>query len=898
MTSTQIETNIKELIHSFSKDTFIYDLLLAYGQPKATINRLKQGTANLSKDENTILLKKKLYYKLVEDADLHHTIDDLSKDSSIHAHNPRFIIVTDNQTILSVDTKTEETLDIEIERLDKHYDFFLPWAGMEKSQHQNENPADVKAAEKMALLFDNINRDNPADEYGAMIPIKEFMVELLFCYYAEDTNMFKDGIFTNGIISHTQEDGSDLSKYLFRLFYVLATDYEDRVGLPAHLNAFPYVGGALFARRYATPVFTKTTRKIIIECGQLDWAAINPDIFGSMMQGIVTNEDRGSIGMHYTSVPNIMKVIEPLFLNNLYEEFDKAKGNQTKLNSLLVRLSKIKIFDPACGSGNFLIIVYKELRRLEIKICKEANLLPLSGIKFDNFHGMDIVQFSAWITNVSLWIAKHQMNIEYFEILGKIVPTLPLKEKEHANIRSGNACRSNWESICSKDIDDEIYVLGNPPYVGSRKQTEEQKEDLKLIYKDNYKNLDYVSAWFMKATNYLVGYNNIKCGFVSTNSICQGLQTSLVWDRVLLSRDLEFSFAHQSFIWRNNASNNAGIIVVIIGIRNKSSKPKYIINNNIRTLVSNISPYLVEGGNLTVQSRNSPLSNFPKINNGNMAADGGFLFFTKQEKNTFVNRNSHLEKYFKRAYGSVEYINDKIKWCLWLENVELDVINNNQELLNIINSVKDVRIKSSRPQLASKPHLFAQITQNTKYNFMIIPKVSSEARDYIPIGILDKDNISTDLSFIISNPPIYLLSVLISKMHMVWVKSIGGKMKTDYRYSKKICYNTFPFPLISDIRKEELIQNTFRILEEREKHSDRTLAQLYDPDKMPEGLKEAHHLNDLVVEKCYRSQPFRNDAERLEYLFTLYEKMIEEENTKGSLFEESTKKKRKRRVNA
>ena len=887
MNITQIENNLSKLIKKFDKNTFIYDLLLAYNLPKATITRLQKGTANLSKVEGEVSLKKKLFFKEVYNEDLHLSITNIAKEIK---HNQRFVIVTDYKTILAKDTKMNITLDIPLTDLPKNYDFFLPWAGMEKAQHQDENPADIKAAVKMAKLFDEIKNDNDDDSPEFLHSLNIFLSRLLFCFFAEDSEIFEDNQFSNAIASHTQKDGSDLKKYLDTLFEVLNTPQSKRTGLPEYLNAFPYVNGGLFADKHGTPIFSSSSRKAIIESGSLSWADINPDIFGSMFQAVNHADSRGTLGQHFTSVPNIMKVIEPLFLNDLKEEFENSRGNNKKLNQLLYRLKNIKIFDPACGSGNFLIIAYKELRRLEMGIFKEMGAFALSEISLNQFYGIELDDFAHEIAILALWLTKHQMNVEFFKEFGRTSPTLPLTDA--GNIVQGNACRLDWEEVCPKNENDEIYILGNPPYLGSRNQTTLQKEDLKLVLTNKYKSLDYISAWFLKASNYIDGIR-AKYSFVSTNSICQGEQVQLLWGRILSFKQ-EIIFAHQNFKWTNNAKNRAGVTVVIIGVGNTNNEAKFIYTPKAIKKVSAISPYLTKGSGTIVRSRQQPLSNFPEMNFGNMPADSGKLLFSKVDMYEFIDKEPKSKNYFKRVYGSEELINGKERWCLWLENINKTELVNLSHISQLISELKDIREKSSRPKLANIPHLFAQITQDTTKDFIIIPSVSSERRKYIPMAFLNKENISTNLCLIISSGTPWLMSILQSQFHQIWTRSIGGQLETRIRYSKEVIYNTFPFPNISTQRKEELTQCTLKIIDERLKHSEKTLAQLYDPDKMPEGLKEAHHENDLAVERCYRSTPFSSNEERLEYLFKLYEKMIQEEKDKDTFFAKD-KKTRKRK---
>ncbi len=878
MNIAQIEANLQKLIKSIQKDSFIYDLLLAYGQPKASITRLQKGGLNLSKAEDEILWKKKLFFKSAKSKDLHALIDEIKKDPAVTRHEPRFVIVTDFKTLLAIDRKTTDTLDIPIEQIAKHFDFFLPWAGMEKAQHQNENPADVKAAEKMAKLYDELKKDNPIKTAEQVHNLNVFLSRLLFCFFAEDTGIFEASQFTNAISSHTQVDGSDLHTYLDKLFEVMNT--EKRTKLPAYLEEFPYVNGGLFRNKHTAPRFTRRSRQAIIDSGELDWSAINPDIFGSMIQAVVTPEHRGGMGMHYTSVPNIMKVIEPLFLTELYGELEAAKGNAKKLMSLLHRIWKIKIFDPACGSGNFLIIAYRELRRLEMGIFKElrkksVDYFGFSQIQLSNFYGIELDDFAHEIAILSLWLAEHQMNQLFLKEFGNVKPALPLTST--GNIIQGNACRLDWEVICPKEKGDEIYILGNPPYLGARVQDEIQKEDLSFVFKNipKYKDLDYIACWFYKGAKYIKDFNAI-FGFVSTNSICQGEQVANLWPHIF-DLNMEIGFAHTSFKWKNNAKANAGVSVVIIGIRNNLLKTrKFLFFDKKKVVVGNINAYLTHGQNTIVERSHSPISNFPPMPKGNMPYDGGNLILTTKEKDEIIFKYPQAKKFIKKLKGSLEFINGIERWCLWLHDKDYEFAVTIPPINKRLNAVKEIRMKSpdkSANKLSERPHQFREINETVKQS-IVIPSVSSENRKYIPIGFVGSDTIITNLAFAIYDAPFWLFSVLTSSMHMTWIRAVCGSLETRIRYSSVLGYNTFPFPNITESQKKELEKHVYRILEEREKHSEKTLAQLYDPDKMPDGLREAHHQNDLAIERIYRSKPFSSDEERLEYLFKLYEEMI------------------------
>jgi hypothetical protein len=894
MNITQIEENLQKIVKSFKKETFVFDLLLAYGVPKSTIKKL-EGGLNLSKVIGEIIWKKKLFYKLETKQDIHKLIAIVKADPKTKKHSPRFILITDNKTLLAYDTKTTDSLDIPILEIAKHFDFLLPLVGMEKAQHQNENPADVKAAEKMAKLYDEIKKDNPTKTHAEVHNLNVFLSRLLFCFFAEDTGIFDKGQFTLGIGSHTQLDGSDLNSYLDKLFEVMNTEHSKRKKLPAYLEAFDYVNGGLFRNKHHAPIFTRRSRQAIIDSGELDWSAINPDIFGSMIQAVITPEHRGGLGMHYTSVPNIMKVIEPLFLNDLHEEFEAAKGNAKKLNTLLKRIGNIKIFDPACGSGNFLIIAYKELRRLEIKIFKSLNTLALSNISLGNFYGIELDDFAHEVAILSLWLAEHQMNQEFFKEFGRTKPALPLKET--GNIVHGNATRLSWEKVCPKNEADEIYILGNPPYLGARLQSDEQKEDMAIVFKnkEGFNNLDYISCWFFKGKTFIESCLG-KYAFVTTNSICQGTQVPLLWMH-LLDKKTEIDFAYQSFKWKNNAKANAGVTVMVIGIRNISKAPKFIYNNNIKNTSKNISPFITDSDNIYVHDRRESISKLPEMTYGSMPNEGGFLILTEEEKNELLRENKLANKYLKKFTGAAEFIDSVNKFCIWINESEFKDAMQIESIRKRIDLVKKYRLESKRAatnKLAAKPFQFGEVRyKNT--TAILVPQTTSENREYIPIGLLPAGTVISNAARIIYDATYWLFAVLNSKMHMVWVTAVAGRLETRIQYSNSLCYNTFPIPFIDEEKRKELESLAMLIIERREEYSEKTLAQLYDMDKMPVSLREAHHQLDLAIEKCYRSKPFESDEERLEYLFKLYKQMAEEEKSKGTLFDADSKTKKKKK---
>lgn len=892
MNLLDIEKNIKRLIQTFNQDTFIYDLLLAYNLPKATVTRLQKGTANISKVPGEVSLKKKVFFKEIFNKDLHLGITELFDNVK---NDQRFLIVTDYRTLLAKDLKLNTTLDIKLVDLGKHYDFLLPLAGMEKAQLQNENPADIKAATKMAKLYDELRKDNPDDSEEFLKRLNVFLTRLLFCFFAEDSDIFEDNQFTNAIASHTNQDGSDLNEYLDLLFKVLNTPNTEREqDIPKYLNDFPYVNGGLFSTSSFAPRFSRTTRKLIIESGSLDWAEINPDIFGSMFQAVNHADSRGSLGQHFTSVPNIMKVIEPLFLDDLYKDFERARGNKVKLNKLLYRLKNIKIFDPACGSGNFLIIAYKELRRLEMKIFKELGSLALSEISLNQFYGIELDDFAHEVAILALWLTKHQMNVEFFREFGRTNPTLPLSQG--GNIVQGNAIRLDWKKICRVESGSEIYVVGNPPYLGARLQSDSQKKDISIVFKDlkGANNLDYISCWFQKASNYINGING-HCAFVTTNSISQGEQVSILWPEIL-SESIEISFAHQSFRWENNAKANAGVTVVIIGLSNYSSRKKTIYSKDLNQAVDRINPYLVGGKTIYVYKRTKPLSQFPEMVFGSMPNDGGFLILTPEEQEELTKAYPESKQLIKRFMGAAEFIRGKNRYCLWINEDSKELALKISEVNHRIEKVRVFRENSKRAatrKLAQRPYAFGEI-RFKENNSILVPSVGSSRRTYLPCGFLSKDTIVSNSAQVIYDANPLVFSILSSKMHIVWVKAVAGYLKTDYRYSNSLCYNTFPFPLVSNQRKEELTQTALGIISERSKYTEYSIAELYDPDNMPESLRKAHKTNDEAIERCYRNAPFQSDEERLEHLFKLYEKMIDDEKSANTLFAKQ-KKFRKRK---
>ena len=868
-------------------EELVYDLLRIFcGYGDGNIRRIQDGVGNKAKDGRTVLIPNLIAYRPKGELDFHDEIKAMQADPKIAKHSPRLYVVSDGRTIVAFDPKEQDIYENEVALMWKDFDFFYPLAGIEKIRHVEEAEADVKSAELMAKIFDEIRRHNDIKDKTEMHNLNIFMSRLLFCYFAEDTNLFPEPqLFTNSIKQHTAEDGHDLAEFIDRAFLAMSTDDPAILDtLPKQFSIFPYVNGGLFEKRVPIPVLSRRVRILMIKCGDFDWKDINPDIFGSMIQAVVTPEMRAGLGMHYTSVPNIMKLIRPLFLDGLYEEFGVAKDTQDKkrLRRLLARLGTIKFFDPACGSGNFLIVSYKCIRELEILIWEELRKLgvpelPLSNISLQQFYGIEIDDFACDTATLSLWLAEHQMNNKFEEAFGIRPNALPLRPSGH--IVCGNACRLDWNTVCPHTAEDEVYVMGNPPYLGARLQDENQKEDMQFAMQDKitFNNLDYIATWFYIGSEY-IKKSKSRLAFVTTNSICQGEQVALLWSYIL-SLGTEIYFAYSSFKWLNNAKNNAGVTCTIIGLRNFSAykdDPKYLFNRDEKKMIDNINPYLTNGTNTFVTKQGVTISDFPPIAFGSMPNDGGMLLLSEQEKADLIDEDERATQLIHQILGSQEFIRGEKRFCLWITDDLLPLALSINSVRKRIENCQKNREESSRNStnlLASTPYKFGEIRYKDS-ECIIIPRHSSERREYIPIGYLPAGTVVADSALAVYDAPLWLFAILTSKMHMAWVKTVGGRLKTDYRYSAQLCYNTFPFPTISETQKAELARLADEVLDIRDVYLlDMPLGEMYNPETMPDDLKEAHHCLDLAVERCYRPEPFTSDEERLECLFKLYVKM-------------------------
>lgn len=897
----EIREKLETIAKAPDKENFIYDFLSAFGLSKTTIARLKKGDYNLSKNEGELFYKNKIFFREDVSGNLLEHIDEASKDEKILRNRPRFILFTDYNTFVAVDVKLKANKRFSMDELPEQVHFFLPLSGAEIYKVSTNNEADRNAAYRLGELYDILVNDNPDWLAAGSHHLNLFLSRLLFCFFAEDTGIFPtESIFTETLANHTKEDGSDVDEFLNLLFGKL----NDQSGeYPAYLNGFPYVNGGLFRDEIICPKFSKKARKILIDSGELNWSEINPDIFGSMIQAVADPEQRSSLGMHYTSVENILKLILPLFLDELYEEFETSANSAPKLRKLINRMANIKFFDPACGSGNFLIITYKELRQLEVKILRQIISLEQTGlfggegfktqIKLSRFYGIEIKDFAHEMAILSLWLAEHQMNLYFDEELdgyGKSEPILPLKQA--GNIIAGNAARINWEEVCPKNTDDEIYIIGNPPYLGARVQDVNQKRDIELVFHNEkgVNNLDYISIWFYKGAKYIEN-QNAQLAFVSTNSVCQGEQVSLFWPKILNS-NLEIPFAHHSFKWTNNAIGNAGVTVIIVGLRNKSTKPKYLYNNGIRREAKNINAYLLDSSNIYIYTRTKPISKFPEMNFGSMPNDKGNLILDETEMQNLTSLFSKSKSFIKGLMGGEEFIKGTKRYCLWIDEDDIEDAKAIQPIAERIENVKTLRENSNREatkKLAKFPFRFGEVRHKNS-DSIIVPATSSEKREYIPIGFLSSDTVISNSAMAIYDAQPWLFGIIHSKMHMIWVDAVGGKLETRYRYSAKLCYNTFPFPEIDGKQKLTLNAYVFAVLDERAKFPEKTMAWLYNPDTMPAGLRQAHKDLDRAIEEIYRmGNPFNSDAERLEFLFKLYEEMTK----RDTLFAKEKKTRKK-----
>ncbi len=819
---------------------------------------------------------------------------------------PRYILVSDFENFRLYDLEENKQHQFKLNELVSNVNLFGFIAGYQQRSYKEQDPVNIEAAELMGKLHDKLKAIGYTGHH-----LELYLVRLLFCLFADDTNIFEKGILNDYLELKTNEDGSDLARAIAELFQVLNTAPDKRFkNLEEGLAVFPYVNGKLFEENLPLASFDSEMRKIILDCCLLDWGKISPAIFGSLFQSVMDEKARRNLGAHYTSEKNILKLIKPLFIDELWSEFEKIKLNTNQLRKLHDKISKLRFLDPACGCGNFLIIAYRELRLLEIDIVKlllknqtVTSINTYFLIDVDQFYGIEYEEFPAQIAQVAMWLIDHQMNMLASETFGEYYVRLPLRKS--ATVVHGNALRIDWQSLIDpmpweKEEPKFHYILGNPPFIGKHLQNTVQKEDMELIFHgvNGAGVLDYVTAWYIKAANYMnsFGNNQTKTAFVSTNSISQGEQVGILWNELFNRYKIKIHFAHRTFKWGNEAKGNAAVHVVIIGFADYDLNEKYIYEyEDIKAephevKARNINPYLFEGKDIVITKRKKAICKVPEISFGSMPNDGGALLMNNKEKIDFLIKEPLAEKFLKPLLSAHEFINGEKRWCLWLVDANPSEINKLPAVINSIQICKEHRSKSTREatkKLAAYPSLFGENRQPIA-EFILIPRHSSENRKYIPLGFFDKDNIVSDSCLFVTNASNYHFGILSSEMHMDWVKYTCGRLESRFRYSNEMVYNNFPWPENpTDKQKEAIEKAAQEVLDARLQFPNSSLADLYDPNTMPPILVKAHQHLDKAVDLSYRSQPFINEAKRIEFLFELYDKYT------AGLFVKEKKKKSK-----
>ena len=909
MNPVEIEQAISELaLQPFDSAEFPYAFLEAFGNKATTIKRLRSGTSNKS-DLGGVLQTNNIHIATSEVGAVTQMLVALKASPATDRAKARFILATDGESFEAEDLETGETAACTYQAFPDHFGFFLPLAGITTVKQLRDSSFDIRATSRLNRLYVELLKDNP--DWGAeerRHEMNHFMARLIFCFFAEDTDIFSgSSLFTDTVAQMSARDSANTHEVVSEIFRAMNTKQAERVavGIPRWADAFPYVNGGLFSGSTAVPEFSKIARSYLLHIGGLDWTQINPDIFGSMIQAVADAEERGALGMHYTSVPNILKVLNPLFLDDLREKLEEAGGSARKLLNLRNRMARIRVFDPACGSGNFLVIAYKQMREIEAEINRRRgeHNRP-TDIPLTNFRGIELRNFSAEIARLALIIAEYQCNVQYRGKQLALNEFLPLSADNW--ITCGNALRLDWLAICpptgigvklvSDDLFEipsdqaqidfeneggETFICGNPPYLGSTWQSAEQKADLQAIFDGrvkSWKSLDYVAGWFMKAADYS-RHTPSTAAFVSTNSICQGQQVPILWPAIFATGN-EIIFAHTSFKWANLASHNAGVTVAIIGITAQPRKPcrLFALADNGQTVekrCEHINAYLIAGANVIIERASSPLGEQADMSFGNKAVDGGYLYLSADELGTLGLSEAERGKLVRKAFGSDEFINGATRYCLWIEDEHLEEAKTIPALESRIEAVRQVRLASrdaGAKRLAERAHQFREMNA-PKESMIVIPRVSSENRQYLPVGLLPAPNIVSDRNFALYDAPLWNMALIASRLHWVWIGTVCVRMRTDFSYSNTLGWNTFPVPTLTEKNKADLTCCAEGILLAREAHFPATIADLYNPDTMPDNLRAAHERNDEVLERIYIGRRFKNDTERLEKLFELYTKM-------------------------
>ncbi len=898
MNTIEIEEKLEQLVTDVAKGScllndFPFRLMEAFGASRNEVTKLRmkhpEGRGNV-----VVLWPKKLLFQVSPPGQVQNTVATMQVSlvdrKGFSASNaPRFLISTDGEEFLAIDTKRGMTPSFDrLDELPVNYDFLMPMFGVEQSKPALENAADVRAARHMAKFYDAICDANPSWNSDRDNDLNLFMTRLLFCMFADDTGIFSKNLFVDTLRREaTQIDGSEISRVIEDIFLSLDIDKKETrhvrgVSSRRVVADFPYVNGGLFRDRTKVPAFNRRARRLLLEAAGLDWNLIHADIFGSMIQAIVQTDMRADFGMHYTSAQNIMKVLEPLFLKSLKEQLTTAGHNLTALEKLLNRISQIRVFDPACGSGNFLIIAYRELRLIETEVFKRMISINQSGqkpptvlhtgIKISNFYGIDPVDFACETAKLSLWISQYQMNRKLDEICSTQTPALPLSDT--GNIVVGNALRIDWASVCPPLEGVEIFVVGNPPYLGRSNQTLEQKQDIINVFSPltkKFKKLDYVACWFARGIEYLRA-GGAAFAFVSTNSICQGEQVGLLWPHII-DEHYRIIFAHQAFKWANSAAKNAGVTCVIIGV-SKSSVPRLLYHAARGTEVNNINAYLAAAPDVIVEAIPHAKSGKPLMRWGNMPADGGALILSEQEREKLLATYPIAATLIRPLYGTQELLDSRPRYCLWIPEQQLKLAQSVPPIAERIAACRTDRLGSKDKgtiSLATRPHQFREMhtAQNSQ---IVVAMTASENRRYIPVEFMGSDPVISNLAFSIHDGPIWIFAIISSGLHVAWAKAVAGGLETRLRYSNTLVYNTFPMPEFSESEKETLEQHALDIIRLREPFiaAGKSLAWLYNPDSMPANLLEAHQNLDIYLDTLYVGRPFTDDAERLEHLFQLY----------------------------
>ncbi|MDR0233758.1 MAG: lactate dehydrogenase [Zoogloeaceae bacterium] len=912
MNAVEIDSAVSDLaLQPFDREEFPFAFLQAFGNRETTIRRLRAGNSNASDIPGGVLQRNNIHIAVAERGEVTRMLLALKDNPATARAKAKFILATDGEQFEAEDLENGETLACAYPDFPNHFGFFLPLAGITTVKQIRDSSFDIRATSRLNRLHIELLKDNPdwggADQRHEM---NHFMARLIFCFFAEDTGIFNGtGLFTDTIEQMSARDSSNTHEIISEIFRAMNTKTADRkdARLRRWADTFPYVNGELFSGRVDTPRFSRIARSYLLHIGNLDWTKINPDIFGSMIQAVADDGERGELGMHYTSVPNILKVLNPLFLDDLRAKLEEAGDNPRILLNLRKRLARIRVFDPACGSGNFLVIAYKEMREIENTINeRRGERGRKSEIPLTNFRGIELRDFSAEIARLALIIAEFQCDVLYLGQKEALAVFLPLNARNW--ITCGNALRLDWLAICPPTgtgvklhADDlfstpltqaqidfeneggETYICGNPPYRGSQWQTNEQKSDLKAIFEGrtkSWKSLDYVAGWFMKAADYGTR-TNATAAFVSTNSICQGQQVPILWP-LIFGTGHEIAFAHTSFKWANLASHNAGVTVAIIGISKCPPKTRRLFSEEKGTTtakeVEHINAYLVAGSNVAVEKAQTPRNELQEMVRGNMPYDGGNLLLTSDELQALGLTPEEKEKFVRRIYGSAEFIRGIERYCLWIEDSCLDKAMQLPGIRQRIEGVRAMRLASpdkSANEMAARAHQMREMNIGAKHT-VCVAAISSENRPYLPCGLLSADQTVTNKMYALYDAPLWNMALIASRLHWVWIGTVCVRMRTDFSYSNTLGWNTFPVPTLTQKNKDDLTRSAEDILLAREHYFPATIADMYDPERMDKEfplVREAHEHNDEALERIYIGRRFRNDTERLEKLFELYTRM-------------------------